>query len=185
MPSPTYPLRTERLLLRPITDDDFADLYAFQSDPDVTRYVSYDARDPDGMRAALESKKRDVAVANDGDRLSLAVTVPPDPVVIGEMNLFLQDTANRMAEIGYVFHPGYQGRGYALEAAREMLRVGFEDLGMHRMTARCDARNTASWKLMEKLGMRREAAFVRGEFFKGEWADLLVYAMLEEEWAAR
>lgn len=185
MLSPTYPLRTERLLLRPMTDDDFEDLFAFQSDPEVTRYVTYDARDRDDMRTALEAKKRDTTVTNDGDRLSLAVTVPPAPTVIGEMNLFLQDVANRMAEIGYVFHPGYQGHGYALEAAREMLRVGFEDLRMHRMTARCDARNTASWKLMEKLGMRREACFVKNEIFKGEWADLLVYAMLDEEWAAR
>ena len=185
MLSPTFPLRTERLLLRPLTDDDFDDLYAFQSDPDVTRYVSYDTRDRDGMRTALESKKRDTVVSKAGDRLSLGVTVPPDRTVIGEMNLFLQDTANRMAEIGYVFHPAHQGRGYALEAAREMLRVGFEDLRMHRMTAQCDARNTASWKLMEKLGMRREAHFVRNEIFKGEWVDLLVYAMLEDEWAAR
>ena len=153
--SPTYPLRTERLLLRPLTDGDFEDLFAFQSDPEITRYVAYDTRDRDGMRAALAAKKRDTTVTNDGDQLSLAVTVPPDPTVIGEVNLFLQDTANRMAEIGYVFHPGHHGHGYALEAAREMLRVGFEDLRMHRMTARCNARNTASWKLMEKLGMRR------------------------------
>lgn len=185
MLKPAYPLRTERLLLRPMSDDDFDDLYAFQSDPDVTRYVLYDARSRDDMRAALAAKKRDTALLRDGDALSLAVTVPPEPTVIGEVNLFLRSVANRMAEIGYVFHPAYHGHGYAREAAREMLRVGFEDLRMHRMTAVCDARNTASWRLMEKLGMRREAHFVENEFLKGEWTDELVYAMLDREWAAR
>lgn len=185
MLKPAYPLRTERLLLRPMSDDDFEDLYAFQSDPDVTRYVMYDARTRDDMRTALAAKKRDTALLRDGDALSLAVTVPPEPTVIGEVNLFLRSVADRTAEIGYVFHPASHGRGYAREAAREMLRVGFEDLRMHRMIARCDARNTASWRLMDKLGMRREAHFVENEFFKGEWSDELVYAMLDREWAAR
>lgn len=181
---PALPLRTERLLLRPMTDGDFDDLYAFQSDPDVTRYVLYDARDRDGMRTALEAKKRETALATDGDALSLAVTVPPEPTVIGEVNLFFRSAAHRLGEIGYVFHPAYQGRGYAREAAREMLRAGFEECRLHRIIARCDARNTASWRLMEKLGMRREAHFVQNEFFKGAWTDELVYAMLGREWAA-
>lgn len=182
---PAYPLRTERLLLRPMNDDDFDDLYAFQSDPEVTRYVMYEARDRDAMRTALAAKKRETTLLRDGDAMSLAVTVPPSPVVIGEVNVFLRSAAHRMAEIGYVFHPAHQGHGYAREAARELLRVAFDDLRMHRVIARCDPRNTASWRLMDKLGMRREAHFVRNEFIKGEWTDELVYAILDREWAAR
>jgi RimJ/RimL family protein N-acetyltransferase len=182
---PTYPLRTERLLLRPVTEADFDDLFAFQSDPDVTRYVMYDARDREGMRTALAAKMRQTELFRDGDALSLAVTVPPDPTVIGELHFFLCSTAHRTGELGYVFHPAYQGRGYAREAAREILRVAFEEFRLRRVIARCDTRNTASWRLMEKLGMRREAHFVQNELFKGEWSDEFVYAMLDHEWAAR
>ena len=62
-----------------------------------------------------------------------------------------------------------------------MLKVGFEDLGLRRIIAQCDPRNESSWRLMERLGMRREAHFRECEIFKGEWSDLFVYAMLAEE----
>ncbi len=66
-----------------------------------------------------------------------------------------------------------------------MLRLGFDDLGLHRIIGRCDARNTASARLMERLGMRREAHFRENEWFKGEWGDELIYAMLDREWSER
>lgn len=179
---PSYPLKTERLLLRPITDDDFDDLFAFQSDPEVARYVLWETRTEATMRAALAKKVRDTALEREGDQLSLAVVAPPDDTVIGEVNLVWASERHGLGELGYVFHRGYHGRGYGFEAAREVLRVAFEEAGLHRVIARCDARNTASWRLMAKLGMRREACFVRNEIFKGEWSDELVYAMLAEEW---
>jgi RimJ/RimL family protein N-acetyltransferase len=84
-----------------------------------------------------------------------------------------------------VFQPRYQGRGLATEAAEVVLRLGFEGLGLHRVIGRCDALNVASARLMERLGMRREAHLVHNEIFKGSWGDELVYAMLEDEWRAR
>jgi hypothetical protein len=81
-----------------------------------------------------------------------------------------------------VFHPGYQGRGLATEAAEVVLGLGFDGLGLHRVIGRCDALNLPSARLMERLGMRREAHFVHNEIFKGSWGDELVYALLEDEW---
>lgn len=81
-----------------------------------------------------------------------------------------------------MFHPEFGGRGYATEAAAVMLRLGFGDLGLHRITGRLDARNTASARVLERLGMRREAHFVQNEIVKGEWTGELVYAMTEDEW---
>jgi len=66
-----------------------------------------------------------------------------------------------------------------------MLRLGFDELGLHRIIGRCDARNTASARLMERLGMRQEAHFRENERFKGEWGDELIYAMLAREWTER
>ncbi len=71
------------------------------------------------------------------------------------------------------------------EVTRMMLRLGFGNYGLHRIVGRIDARNAPAARLLERLGMRREAHFVRSEFIKGEWADEIVYAMLEDEWRAR
>jgi RimJ/RimL family protein N-acetyltransferase len=103
---------------------------------------------------------------------------------VGEVSLFVQNAAHRGGEIGFVFHPEFHGRGYAAEASAQLLRLGFEELGLHRVIGRCDARNTASAKVMERLGMRREAHFRQNELVKGEWTDELVYAMLADEWPA-
>ena len=79
----------------------------------------------------------------------------------------------------------HSGRGYAIEAARVVLGVAFGEFGPHRVTGSCDARNLASARLMERLGMRREAHFRSNEYVKDEWCDELVYAILREEWVVR
>lgn len=88
----------------------------------------------------------------------------------------------RALNYGWSIHPGAQGRGYATEGAREMLRLGFEEFGLHRIVAECDPRNAASIRVMEKLGMRREADHIDAMFLKGEWVGSTVFAMLESEW---
>jgi RimJ/RimL family protein N-acetyltransferase len=89
-----------------------------------------------------------------------------------------------MAEIGYVLDPAYAGRGYATEAVREVLRIAFEDLGVRRVIAQCFADNEPSWRLMERVGMRREQHSVRDSLHRsGQWLDGMLYAILAEEWA--
>ena len=90
--------------------------------------------------------------------------------------------ANRQGELGFVFNPAHHGNGYAAEAARVILELGFEDCDLHRIYGRCDPRNVGSCKLLERLGMRLEGHFVQNERYKGEWADQRVYALLQEEW---
>jgi RimJ/RimL family protein N-acetyltransferase len=86
---------------------------------------------------------------------------------------------------GFSFHPDHHGHGYATESAEALIDLGFHDLHLHRTIGRCDARRTASVGVMERLGVRREAHFVQNEFFKREWGDGFVYAILEEDWRAR
>jgi len=88
-------------------------------------------------------------------------------------------------ELGWVVHPNHASRGYATEAALAMLRLGFDHYGLHRISARLDARNAASARVCEKLGMRREALLRENEWIKGEWTDEAVYALLRSEWDAR
>jgi RimJ/RimL family protein N-acetyltransferase len=113
------------------------------------------------------------------------VVLPQAGRVIGDVVLLRVSREHRTGEVGYIFHPDHAGHGYATEAARAMLGLGFEGFGMHRIIGRLDARNAASARVLERLGMRREAHFVRNEFIKGEWTDELVYALLETEWRSK
>jgi RimJ/RimL family protein N-acetyltransferase len=182
---PEYPLRTARLVLRPYTAGDFDDLYAIQSRHDVTRYVPFGVRDRDQVRASLEHKMQAVALTDEGGSLTLAVVLPQTGRMIGDVMLLWRSREHRQGEIGYIFHPDHGGKGYATEAAEVMLRLGFEDLGLHRIIGCIDARNDASARVLQRLGMRREAHFIQNEIIKGEWTDEIVYAILEPEWRAR
>jgi RimJ/RimL family protein N-acetyltransferase len=103
---------------------------------------------------------------------------------VGDVVLELVSEEHRTGEIGYIVHPDHHGHGYATEAGRAVLRVAFEDLRLHRVTGRLDARNVASARVLEKLGMRREALLVENELVKGEWQSELVYAILDRQWPA-
>lgn len=182
---PAYPIRTSRLVLRPFTEGDLDDLYAYQSRPDVTRHLLYDARGRDEVGGALKRKVGESTLDREGDVLSLAVEWPDVSRVVGDVNLFWLSSTHRQGEVGYVFNPDFHGRGLATEAAAEVLRLAFDGLGLHRVIGRCDACNDASARLMTRLGMRQEAHFVHNEVFKGEWGDELVYAILADEWRER
>lgn len=179
---PTFPLRTERLLLRPFADDDLEALYAMQSRPDVTRYLYWGPRSPDEARHMLERLTRMTAIDDDSSALRLAALLPDSGVLVGDFSLQRVSREHNQGEIGFIVHPDHHGQGYATEAATVLLRLGFEELGLHRIVGRCDARNTASARLMERLGMRREAHLRENEFIKGEWCDELIYAMRASEW---
>ena len=104
--------------------------------------------------------------------------------LIGHM-VFHPWFAPRTYEIGWVFHPGWHGRGYATEAARALLDYGFRELGLHRIIATCQPENPASYRVMEKIGMRREGHFRKCIYRGGEtWWDEYFYAILAEEWGA-
>jgi RimJ/RimL family protein N-acetyltransferase len=172
-------------MLRPYTAGDLDDLYDIQSRPEVTRYLMFGTRERGEVRESLEQKIRAAVLADEGENLTLAVVLPQTGRVIGDVMLFWRSREHRQGEIGYIFHPDHGGKGYATEAAELMLRLGFLDLGLHRIIGRIDARNDASARLLQRLGMRREAHFIENEIVKGEWTDEIVYAMLEHEWRAR
>jgi RimJ/RimL family protein N-acetyltransferase len=182
---PDYPITTQRLFLRPFGMHDLDDLHAIQSREDVNRYLYWSPRTRQEVAGVLAKRATMAALEGEGDIMVLAVELRDGGTVIGDVNLAWQSEEHRRGEFGFVFHPDYHGRGYAGEAAVEMLRLGFEGLGLHRIVGRADARNTASARLMEKLGLRREAHLVQNEWNKGEWTDEVVYAMLATEWADR
>jgi RimJ/RimL family protein N-acetyltransferase len=179
---PSYPLETERLLLRPFEPGDFDALFAMHSRADVAQWLPWDARTEDDVRVALEKKLKGARVVEEGDTLTLAALLKPTGELVGDFILHYASREHRAAEIGFIVHPDHQRRGYATEVATVLLDLGFRDLKLHRVYGRVEARNGASARVLEKLGMRREAHFVENEFVKGEWQSELVYAILDHEW---
>jgi RimJ/RimL family protein N-acetyltransferase len=182
---PDYPIKTERLLLRPWREDDFEALHAIHSRADVARYLYWEPRTRNASRGVLARARANTSLDREHDLLILAAARPETDEVIGQANLVWTSVEHRQGELGYLVHPDHQRRGYATEIARALLRAGFEGAGLHRIIGRCDARNIGSAAVLEHAGMRREAYLRQNEFVKGEWTDELVYAALAEEWPDR
>lgn len=187
--APAYPVLTERLALRPIDPDrDVAAIHAYRSVPEVCRYVPFSPGPVEDLAARLADPERVRSVLDrdaEGQVLSAVVELRGTGEVVGDLVLFWHSDADRHAEVGYVLHPDHEGRGYATEAVRALVGLAFDDAGAHRVTTRIDERNTASVRLVERLGFRQEARFVDAEWFKGEWSTMLVHALLDHEWVAR
>jgi RimJ/RimL family protein N-acetyltransferase len=177
-----YPIKTERLLIRPFTERDLDDLFAIQSREEVTPYLYWSPRDRNEVGEVLKEWMVPPPMDAEGQSLVLAAELAESGRVIGSLFLFQRSLEHRQGEIGFVFNPDHQGRGLATEGASELLRLGFEGLKLHRLYGRCDGRNQASASLMQRLGMRQEAYLIQNERVKGEWTDELVFAILAEEW---
>jgi RimJ/RimL family protein N-acetyltransferase len=135
-------------------------------------------------------------LTDEGQALTAGVELPtagaPSPavegprarrgLVIGDVVLIWSSREHATGEIGYVFHPDHSGQGFATEAVRALLDIAFGTYRFHRVTARIDARNLASLRLAERVGMRQEAHLVENEWFKGSWSDVIDFAMLQREW---
>jgi RimJ/RimL family protein N-acetyltransferase len=180
--APDWPILTERLLLRSYGEGDFDGLYAMQSSEDVVRWLYNDVRNESEARDLLARKIRGAAFEAEGDWLSTAVTLRDSGAFVGDIALHWVSEEHRCGELGFMFDPGHQGKGYATEAARALLPFAFETMGWHRLIGRTEARNTASARVLEKLGMRLEAHLIENEWVKGEWQSELGYALLASEW---
>jgi len=182
---PDYPIETARLLLRPLEPGDADALHAYQSRPDVCRYIPYEPRSRAEIAARLIDPEKTRAVLDaPGQALDLAIVLRSTGGVIGDVLLFWHSAEHRSGEVGYVVHPDHAGQGYATEAAAKMLELAFDDLGLRRVIGRIDQRNVASAAVLRRLGMRQEAVLVENELFKGEWSTEVDYAILDREWRA-
>jgi RimJ/RimL family protein N-acetyltransferase len=177
------PLQTERLLLREYRAEDEDAIYLYASDPEVARFADWGPSDTSTIRANLQRRLKDQEIWP-RSCVEPAVELVNEKCLIGGMRITIVDQANRTADFGYLFNRFYWNHGYATEAAQALLGVAFSDLNLHRVWATCDVRNRASWRVMEKLGMRREAHFKKDIFQKGEWRDSYLYAILADEWHA-
>jgi len=176
------PIDTERLHLRRYRPDDLDALHSWRSREDVTRYQDYDVQTREESQRSLERAIARTRMAVQSDALVWAIERREDSRVIGDIILILDSIEHANGEIGWTLHPDFQGQGYAAEAARGVMKLAFESIGMHRIKANLDPRNHASEALCLRLGMRREAHNIEDFWSKGEWTDSYIYAILAREW---
>jgi RimJ/RimL family protein N-acetyltransferase len=178
-----WPVCTERLEIRPATVEDLEPTWTFRRLDEVSEWIT--------RRPATFEEYAEAFL--DPDALSKTLVIEHEREIVGDLMLSVgnpwsqREVAERavgvQAELGWTISPAYSGRGFGTEAARALLRICFEGLGLRRVTAECFAANEASWRIMESIGMRREAHTVRDSLHRsGEWLDGYAYALLAEEW---
>jgi len=181
----TWPVQTARLTLRPATAEDVEATWSYRRLEPVGRWVTRAPQSFAEHRTQFEdegSLAKTLVVELNGEAIGDLMVAVGDAWAQAEVAERARDI---QAELGWVFAPDLAGRGYATEAVREVLRICFARLGLRRVTAECFAANEASWRLMERVGMRRELHTIRDSLHRsGEWLDGLGYALLAEEWEA-
>ena len=177
-------LTTQRLILREFVEEDWEAVLQYQSDPLYLRYYAWTQRSEADAREFvgwfLDHQRQSART-----RFQLAVVLKAEGKLIGSCGVRVNDPDLREGDIGYELDSRYWGQGYATEAAREIVRFGFEERGLHRLEARCVAENVGSARVLEKIGMRQEGYLREKERYKDRWWDQRLFAILDHEWKAQ
>lgn len=173
-------METERLIIRRFKAGDWQDLYDYLSKEEVVKFEPYEVYDEEGSKGE--------AIRRSTDDTFYAVVLKENNKVIGNVYFGKEGPDDfRTMEIGYVFNSDYWNHGYATEACKRIMEYGFNDLKAHRIIAMCNPVNSASWHLMERLNMRREATLKKNVFFNLDkdgspiWQDTYMYGILPKE----
>jgi RimJ/RimL family protein N-acetyltransferase len=183
--APNLPLRTARLLLRPLTMADVDDLVEYRSIAEVCRYVPFEPQTTEDVTARINGVWQRQVLDQEGEAITIGAQLLESGKLIGDVMVRWLSAEHSCGEIGYVFSPAYSGRGYAAEAVHACLHLAFDDFRLHRVIARIDARNSASARLAARAGMRQEAHLRQNEWFKGEWTDEIDFGVLAKEWPSQ
>jgi RimJ/RimL family protein N-acetyltransferase len=175
-------LAADRVTLRRFRPADIDAFVTYRSDAEVARYQVWDAPYPRTAGVRFMAEMMRLSPDTDGEWFQFAVALRSTGELAGDCAAKPHGGDPRQAEIGFTIASDHQGNGYATEAARRLLGYLFESRGKHRVTASCDARNLASARVLEKLGMRREGHTRESTWAKGEWTDDFCYALLDHEW---
>jgi RimJ/RimL family protein N-acetyltransferase len=177
-------IESERLILRRFRESDLSHFVAYRNDPEVARYQSWDSFDEREAMAFI----REMASAQPGvpgEWFQFAIESKKMGGLVGDCALQVDGQEPYRAEIGFTLAREHQGRGFASEAVSRLLDYAFDTLDLHRIVAIADCRNKPSWTLLERVGLRREGHFLESFWFKGEWSDEYLYAVLKDEWLGR
>ncbi|WP_226607262.1 GNAT family N-acetyltransferase [Bacillus cereus] len=170
-------ITTERLIIRPFKGTDLQDVFAIYNNDDTCKYLLHNKWTQEDMKERFDKKLANNVLTAESN-LSLAVIYKTN--VVGDLSVWYTDMKDTV-EIGYCFSNEVAGKGLATEAVSSLVFKLFDEFNVHRIQANLDARNIASKKLCERIGMRKEAHFIQDYWSKNEWTDSLVYGMLSSD----
>lgn len=181
----SYPLKTSRLSIAPLTQRDAAVFVRYRQDPDVARWQSWEPTYSDADAAELLASQPSGPVPPAGGWLQLAIRDSDSELLLGDVAIHTSAEYADTYEVGVTIAAENQHRGIAAEAVTRVLEFLFSEGAAHRVTANCDARNAPIARLLVRCGMRKESSQLDCEFFTGEWITLDGYAILASEFAAK
>lgn len=181
-----FHLESPRLVIRNFCDPDLETFVAYRNLPEVAIYQGWKLPFPREKALELFENVKNKDAVGQGDSIQLAIELKSTGELIGDVGIFVFRYDERQARIGFTIVPAYWRRGFATEATTRLLGYLFDECDFHRVSADCDVLNTGSWKMLEKVGFRREAHHVSSyPMGKNQWNDEYVYAMLASEWKGK
>ncbi|PKO19255.1 MAG: GNAT family N-acetyltransferase [Chloroflexi bacterium HGW-Chloroflexi-10] len=178
-------LETPRLILRSFQMTDVDVFAAYRSDPEIAEYQGWEAPYSRAQAVLFIEEMNKIRPGTPGEWYQLAITLKEDGRMLGDCAFYVMAEDERQAEIGFTLAKENHGKGFATEAVTRLLAYLFEDLNLHRVRAICDVENTDSFKVMERVGMRREAHFIEHLWYKNRWSSEYWFAILQSEWNQR
>jgi RimJ/RimL family protein N-acetyltransferase len=173
-------LETKRIIIRPIEPKDKNEVFACRSDKETNKYQGWI---PENIKEVEEFISNNPSVFNTPKTwFQLVIIEKESNKIIGDVGIHFIDQENFQCEVGCTINKDYQKKGFAFEALNLVINHLFTNLNKHRIIASVDPRNISSIKLIEKLGFRKEAHFIKSYYQNGEWCDDVIYALLKEEW---
>jgi RimJ/RimL family protein N-acetyltransferase len=173
---------TERLFIRPVCIEDKESMFRYRSDSDTNKYLSLIPQSVEDVASFIDKTSFDINIP--GSWFQFVLIERDANILIGDIGIHFLETEpeNLQVEIGYTLDKEFRGKGYATEAVKTIIDFLIYSLNKHRVIASIDPENKDSIRLVERLGFRLEAHFVKSLFFHGQWVDDLVYAVLADEW---
>jgi RimJ/RimL family protein N-acetyltransferase len=172
---------TERMAIRDLEANDGPRVFAYHRRPEVSQFQSWGTESVDVVQSYIRSLAG-MEPGAPGKWYQIGIFLLEGGKLIGDCGFRVLQDDPEQVEIGITLAPEFQGKGYATEALHALLRYLFRTLDKHRVFGSVDPRNVASMALLERVGMRKEAHFVKSLWFRGEWVDDVIFAMLAEEW---
>ncbi|BEV03147.1 GNAT family protein [Chryseobacterium gambrini] len=174
-------LETERLLIRDITSDDKQAIFNYRSDAEANKFQSWIPETLEDVEQFIQRNNKEFNQPESW--YQVLITEKDSKAVIGDIGIHFFGAENLQVELGITLNKDFQGIGYASEALKGVINFLFSDLKKHRVMASIDPENIDSLKLMERIGFRKEGHFVKSLFWKNNWTDDVIYALLREEWS--
>ena len=175
-------IKTKNLILRPFERADLDQVLSYYSLPEMQRYLNWKARDRIEAKAAFDAMRKQTRLTRPGDILTLAIIRSNDGAVMGHVSLRWTDATAAQGEIRFAIGPEFRRQGYATEAVKAAITLGFDEHRLHRVYAVTAGKNEASARLLKGVGMRLEAHYREHALFQGDWDEELHFAILDREW---